>query len=295
MTLRSASTIPALLAALALAQGVAHADPTTDECLGATEAALKAGREHRLRAQQAQLLVCAAQSCPADVRKDCAGQLDQVSGQIPTLIFAARDAAGGDLGAVRITMDGELLAERIEGVAIAVDPGDHAFTFETPGQPSITRTLLIVQGEKDRRETIVFEGGMATPTPAPAPPTAPIVAPPPAASSVTGLGAQRILALVAGGVGVVGLGLGTAFGVIALSKKNDAQSVCSTDPCPTVDGSNKWGDAATAGNVSTVAFIVGGVALAGGAVLWLTAPRSTSASTPQVGLGLGSIQWRGAW
>jgi hypothetical protein len=44
--------------------------------------------------------------------------------------------------------------------------------------------------------------------------------------------------------------------------------------------------------VATVAFIVGGVALAGGAVLWFTAHSSDESQT-QVGLGLGTFHVAG--
>ncbi len=65
--------------------------------------------------------------------------------------------------------------------------------------------------------------------------------------------------------------------------------------CPTQGGVDLWNDASTLGNVSTIGLIVGGVALAGGAVLWFTAPRSGSAVSAQVGAGLGDIQVRGSW
>jgi hypothetical protein len=42
-----------------------------------------------------------------------------------------------------------------------------------------------------------------------------------------------------------------------------------------------------------VAFIAGGVALAGGAVLWLTGRPETGAT--QVSFGPGSVALRGAW
>jgi serine/threonine-protein kinase len=94
-------------------------------------------------------------------------------------------------------------------------------------------------------------------------------------------------------VGVVGLGLGTIFGLQAMSKKNDAQSEC-PNKCATADGVAKWNDAASAGTVSTVGFIIGAVGLAGGAVLWFTAP-SGDASKTQVGLGPGGFQLKGSW
>jgi hypothetical protein len=271
------------------------ASPTTPECLAASDASLKLGNDHKLRAERAQLLVCADASCPADIRLECARRVDEVNAQVPTLIFAAKDASGADLSAVKVTMDGEVLAERLEGAAFSIDPGEHTFTFETPGQAPVTKTLIIQEAQKDRHESVVF--GTPASTGAPLPPGEP-----PLSSDVTsaqggyGMSAQRVLALVAGGIGVVGLGIGTAFGVMAISKKSDAESACPGTPCATQTGSNRWSDAASTGNVSTVGFIVGGVGIAGGLVLWLTAkPSSDRALSAQVGLGVGAIQVRGRW
>lgn len=270
----------AAVLAVALAAGAAHADdPTTADCLGASENSLKLGNEQKLRAERAQLLVCAAATCPADIRKECLRHVDEVNAQIPTIIFAVKDTAGNDLSAVKVTMDGEVLAERLQGVGLSMDPGEHTFTFEAPGQGVVTKKLIIAAGQKDRREQINF--GAATTTTTTDVPVSP---------SSGGLGTQKKIALVTGGLGIVGVGLGTVFGLIAMGKKSDAQNEC-PNQCTTPDGVSKWNDAATAGNVSTVAFIVGGVALAGAAVLWFTAPRGKT----QVGLGPQGVQVKGVW
>jgi hypothetical protein len=267
-----------------LADGVARAaDPTTADCLAASDASLQAGNQHKLRAERAQLLVCAAPSCPADIRKDCLSRVDEVNAQIPTTIFGAKDPSGGDLSAVKVTMDGEVLAERLEGTALSIDPGEHTFTFETAGQLPLTRKLLIQQAQKDRREVIQFGTPAATTSMPPSPP---------ATEEIRGLGTQRILAIVSGGIGVAAVGLGTAFGVLAASQKSEAQSVCPSNPCATQDGANKWSTAGATGNISTIGFIVGGLGMAGAAVLWFTAPRSSSTL---VGFGPGILQMKGTW
>jgi hypothetical protein len=144
-------------AAVLLAVGDANtASPTTPECLAASDASLKLGNDHKLRAERAQLLVCADASCPADIRLECARRVDEVNARVPTLIFAAKDASGADLSAVKVTMDGEVLAERLEGTAFPIDPGEHTFTFETAGQAPVTRTLIIQEAQKDRHESIAF-------------------------------------------------------------------------------------------------------------------------------------------
>jgi hypothetical protein len=53
-------------------------------------------------------------------------------------------------------MDGKPLVGRLDGTAVAVDPGQHAFTFEVSGQPSVTKGFVLKEGEKLRRERVVI-------------------------------------------------------------------------------------------------------------------------------------------
>jgi hypothetical protein len=75
-----------------------------------------------------------------------------------------------------------------------------------------------------------------------------------------------------GGVGVVGVGVGTAFGLMVKPTYDKSDPYCNGDHCnpPGHDFRESAFDKAT---VANVAFGVGGVALIGGAVLWLTAPK----------------------
>jgi hypothetical protein len=151
------------------------ADPTTADCLAANNSAIDLRNDHKLRAARNQLLVCAASSCPADIRKECLRKVDEINAQIPTVTFEAKEAASGkDLAAVKVTLDGQPLADRLEGTALSVDPGEHIFTFETEGQAPVTKQLVIIEAQKDRRETIV----LGTPPPGPATPPPPAVATP---------------------------------------------------------------------------------------------------------------------
>ena len=99
---------------------------------------------------------------------------------------------------------------------------------------------------------------------------------------------QRTLAFVAGGVGVVGLAVGSIFGIVSLGKNSDAKAECRPPDYKLCSraGVDAGQDAISAGNFSTVGFIVGGVFLAGGAALYFTAPSSQNsriALAPAVG------------
>ena len=171
--------------------------------MSASEASLKLRGEHKLREARSQLLVCASASCPADVRNECVRRVDPVNAAIPTIIFEAKDAAGNDMTAVKVTMDGQPLAERLEGSAISLDPGTHTFRFEVMGQPPVEKTLVIYEAVKDRHEPIVMstEGAVSlVPSPLPTPialPSPSIGAPPsppptPASVPDTGVTARTL-------------------------------------------------------------------------------------------------------
>jgi hypothetical protein len=108
------------------------------------------------------------------------------------------------------------------------------------------------------------------------------------------MGTQKVFALLVGGAGVAGLAVGAAFGLSAISQRNDAHSACPNTICTTKDGANKWSAAGTTGDAATVGFVAGGVAIAAAAVLWFTAPTA-SAPSAQVGIGPGYAELRGTW
>ena len=277
---------------------VSAADPTIGECLTANDKSISLRNEHKLLASRTQLLVCAASTCPGEVRKECLRRIDLVNASLPTVVVEAKDGAGNDLSAVKVTMDGDVLVEKLDGSSISLDPGAHTFTFEVAGQPPITKQLVIREGQKDRREVLQFGAPPAQPSSAAAP--AARAAPNPAietsvarVSSSAG-GTQRIVALVAGGVGVAGVAVGTIFGLQSMSKHSDASTKC-PGACSDQAGVELWNDARSAGNISTIAFAVGGVGLATGAILWFTARTPSRTTALQADIGPGSVQIRGSW
>lgn len=130
--------------------------------------------------------------------------------------------------------------------------------------------------------------------PAPAAP-APVL--PPSAASSTG-STQRVLGVLVAGVGVAGIAVGSVFGVMAGSQKNDAASQCNGSVC-NATGISDLNDARTKATVLTVGFIAGGALLAGGVVLYLVAPRAPTRTGLGVGPGadgsVAGLTLRGGW
>jgi hypothetical protein len=252
-------------AALAAFASTARADDAA--CIAAAEGEIPLRKQGKLHDALKQLAVCADAACPAEVKAECVQRIEAVKAAMPTIILAAKDGAGNDLTAVSVTLDGAPVAGALDGRALDVDPGEHTFRFDLAGQPPLEKKLVLRQGEKDRRETVVLGP----------PPAAPVV-PGPAPSSWS---TQRTLALVTAGVGVVGLGLGAMFGAYAISSQSREKSDCSPSGCPSyAQGVEDYNTAQKDATGATAALAAGGALVAAGVVIWFTAPKPSAPSTP---------------
>lgn len=279
---------PLLVLALGalLVPSAAHAaDPSKLECIAANDAAQDLRREGKLRDAREKLALCVSVSCPGPVREDCAQRLTDLDAVMPTIVFDVKDAGGRDVPAVTISVDGRRVPD-LSGLPLPVDPGEHRFTFEAEGLRRADKAIVMHEGERNRLEHIVLDLGRAPIRTDSAAPSAP------AGNS------QRIIALAVGGVGVVGLVIGSVLGLVSKSNYDHAlQAECGNNPnggCSPegiADGKSAHGQAAA----STVAFVAGGALLAGGAVLYFTAPRTSVSVGTAVGSGRAGIVVVGAW
>jgi len=281
--------VAAVIAAPAWTSSLAVADSIKGQCADANASAQMLRRDGKLSASREQLMKCSDPKCPAIVRDDCARRLDELDRAQPTVVFEVKDSAGVDVLAVSVTMDGQPWAALLEGKALPADPGQHVFVLTVEGHPPITRTLLLVEGEKGRGERVDLKGpSPSAATPPPAPTTT--------RGARTGMGTQKILGLAAGGVGVVGVGLGAVFGLMSGSAWTSAKSACGGDPSRCTDVSTAESHRSTAetdATISTAGFITGGVLLAAGVTLFLTAPHPTETArlvvSPAVGPGQAGV------
>jgi hypothetical protein len=167
---------------------------------------------------------------------------------------------------VTVTRDGEPVPASEWDTPVPMNPGKHEIVASAPSKmPSHTTVELA-----PRKATVT---AMVDPleTPAEAPPPAPVVEIQPLAQVPQ---TRKWAGLVLGGTGIVGIGVGAVLGTIAISKLHQSnEGPCNgSDQC-TSAGMGLRSQAEGFGNASTIAFVVGGVALASGAVLYLTAPK----------------------
>ncbi len=185
---------------------------------------------------------------------------------------------GRNVPGLEVTRDGMAVGSAQWGTAIPVDPGPHELVSSAPGRRSTS-----VRVEAREGEAATFEVPELAPQQAEPPP----VAEGAPAAIEAGEPSERpmgwILAL--GGAGVVGVGIGTAFVLMARSDYQASRSEClPSDPnlC-SVHGVEVRNGAIRKGNVATVAFVAGGAALAGAGVLFLVT-GSSGASKEQSSL-----------
>ncbi len=293
------SRAAALAAALACAgilvgTSARAADPTKDQCIDANETAQALRKNEKLHDAEQRLMVCVSATCPGPIREDCAQRLTELRSLIPTIVFSVKDDADQDLSDVHVTMDDQPLTDKLDGTAIALDPGPHHFVFEAAGRTKEERSIVLREGEKDRHERIVLVAqGTAPPVVAPAPESTP-PAPQVEAPAKDGKG-QRTAGFVVGGVGVAGLIVGGVFGIVAKSTYGSATDKCTSAPNDCTPGAITDRDKASSqAAVSTVAFIAGGALLATGAVLVFTAPKGVTVS-PTVGLRSAGVGVNGSF
>jgi hypothetical protein len=302
-SLVAASFVVATGAPLVLGGADAAADVSKDECVDSNAMAQSLRRQGRFAEARDRLRICVDAACPSLVRDDCTERLDELDRAQPTVVLNVKDSDGNDVIGVKLTVDGRVVAERLAGSAILLDPGAHTFVFEAAGWQPLSRRFVLMEGEKDRRERVMLIA--APPAAAPSGPTSPTTEPTDgpeskAADSGGGLGTRRVAAIAAAGVGVASVVTGAVFGLSASAAYDDQKRNCSSPTdCP--NHQQALSDHATMqtdGTWSTVAFVAGGALIAGGAWLFFTGGRSASPPPsamvlPAIGRDNGAVVVRG--
>jgi hypothetical protein len=144
------------VAILAVAGPVLADEKENEICANAAEDAQGLQREGKLTQARDKLVACARASCPAFIRKDCSGWLADVDKSMPSVVVRAVDAQNRDLANVRVLIDGKVVAEKLDGRAVPLDPGDHVVRYEAPSFTPVTEKVLVRQGEANRLLTVTL-------------------------------------------------------------------------------------------------------------------------------------------
>lgn len=188
-----------------------------------------------------------------------------------------------------VKIDGENVPVANLNTNRPTDPGEHLVEASAPGFKTANVKVKLGEGAQDSVAlTLEVDPSALKPVVAEA---APVVVGAPAEQPRP---RSKVPAFAALGVGVVGLGIGTVFGVLALGKKSDLDDNCKNKVCG-IAQQDSIDSGKTLGAVSTVGFAVGIVGIGVGTVLLLTggssAPAGAAAQRPlRVKLGSAHVE-----
>jgi hypothetical protein len=197
-----------------------------------------------------------------------------------------------------LRVDGELIDKfQYRSGVIATKPGKHVVEASAPLR-HFSQQVVADTGTTSQVNVQLERDTCAT---------APVNAAGPAPVAIThdapGSG-RRTLGLAIAGAGVAGLASGVVFGILTLNKKSKIEDLCGGNagncnaPPGSVDPERE--SATTTATISTASFIVGGLALVGGGLLYFTAPAGSNTTaqvrvTPRIATNGGGMGLEGTW
>jgi hypothetical protein len=214
----------------------------------------------------------------ADRQKSAHLRADALEKTVPRIQIVV-PASLADAPGLDVRCDEKPVARADYGKALPLDPGQHTLTAKAPGRMPWSQTVQLSEHQN-----------LSVPMPELAAVAGPQAGPPPRARS------RVLLAGVSGGVGIAGVLVGSVTGVISIIQHSKYTSDCPKgSPCSNPNGVDESHLAVAMGNASTIGFVIGGVGLATGAVLFFTAPRESQQPAtalrivPAVGPGSASL------
>lgn len=182
---------------------------------------------------------------------------------------------------VEVLLDGERIPADPKGsIDLRLDPGAHDILVRSPGKQEFHRQ---VTARESVRETFQVPELQPLSRGAPAPELPRVTAPPRVIAPPPTSGDPRTPAgFVAGGVGLVGLGVGLAYGASALAKNSASTRIHATcaSALQCAEGRGLREEAQLEATASTVGFGVAAAGIGIGAILLITS-RGSSDQEPQ--------------
>jgi hypothetical protein len=193
-----------------------RAEVTPVQCVDAHETVQNLRSNGKLVEARTAARLCANRACPAAVSGECIGFVRELESEVPTVILRVVDRAGRDLIDIKVMWDDAVLTMRLDGRAIAVNPGRHDVVAIAPDGTESTASVVVRQAEANQRLGLRMEIGELPKEPEP-----------PAAEPGPDLMPAAWGTL---GVGVAGLAVFGVMAGIGWSERSDLDS-CGT-ACP---------------------------------------------------------------
>ncbi len=199
--------------------------------------------------------------------------------KLSSLTLVVPDAVA-NLPGIVVKRDGVGVGRAGWNTSTPVDPGDHSVEVTAPGRAAWAG-LSHVQSDGDKQTLLIPMLDSVHPEPKG----------PDSAASKPSLSTMQWAGIATAGLGVIGLGIGTVFGIEAIRKNQQSDDGCDGDACAP-DAKEKRLSARVDGNISTAAFVAGGALLGGGAALYfLGAKRDGGRGRVQLAPAIGWQGW----
>jgi hypothetical protein len=250
-------------------------DPGGGTLLNLAECHRRQGRAASAWTEFTEALAQARRDGRADRSDIAASRVAELEPQLSRLSVVVPPAA--DRVDLTVTLDHAPLRRPAWGLAVPLDPGAHTVQASAPGCKPWTAEIAIGPAhdlqsvavpplEPAPRELAPTEGA-----PVPIASAAPTIAPPPSpAPEVSSVSPWRDGAMVgAAALGAVGVGLGSYFGLNAITLNQHAASECPAGRC-TNQAQSTSANATSSADASTVSFAVGAAGVAAAAALFFT-------------------------
>src|SRR5258706_7731178 len=125
-------------------------DKTSLACIQASDEGQTARDSGNLLRARELFAECAAQTCPALIRRDCTSWLEQVQQQIPSVVLGAHDSQGRDVLDASVTVDGKAIEKPVGGGALELNPGSHVIRWELAGSEPVEMRIALRVQENNR-------------------------------------------------------------------------------------------------------------------------------------------------
>ncbi len=219
----------------------------------------------------------------AKIKASVEARLAALEARMPKLVIRlAADAPAS----TEIARDGTVLGAISMGTPLPLDPGTHTVVARAAGR--LEQTFTVTLAEQEQKELEVRPGTAAVTAPGSQTDKSGVT------TTKSIWTTQRIAAVAVGGVAVVGLGLGTGFGLATGSKWSTAQQECGKGCAPTSQAQSDRSTALADATISDVSFVVAGAAIVGAVVLWVTSPKEHERPRPLDAVRLAPAFGKGA-
>jgi hypothetical protein len=151
---------------------------------------------------------------------------------------------------------------------VMLNAGIARLRIEAVGRKTLVRELAVAGGDRPHL-TLSLEV---------APSAATALSPERDAEPASGWSPLRSVGFFTGALGVVGIGVGSGFGISVLDQSKTARRLCDGNRCTSQRGVDAAERAATYATIATIGVAAGGGLLVTGVVLWLSGAKNASDS-----------------